>query len=401
MQGRVHEEMMCYQKAIQLNPRSAEAFFNLGHAFFEQEQFDKALACYQKVIQLDPNSALAYMNLGLVVTIRGDYHEAVAAYEKAIQLNPENPEAHWNMANVLLLTANFTRGWKEYVWLWKTKDYMKRRRDFSQPSWNGSDIRGRTILLYAEYGFGDTIQFIRFAPLVAECGATVIVECQRELASLLHHSEGMQKVIPCGEQLPEFDTHCSLMMLPVLFDTAVDNIPNKMPYLTANPLLVEKWRKRLAHDNSKFKTGLVWSGVSARKKFCSLETFAPFAALQGISYYSLQKGEAVKEVKNTPEGMQLYDYTNEMTDFSETAALIENLDLVISIDTSVAHLAGALGKPVWTLLPFVPDWRWMLNREDSPWYPTMRLFRQPALGDWKSVITDIADTLYKKLIEKG
>jgi tetratricopeptide (TPR) repeat protein len=396
-QRRFHEEIKCYQKAIQINPHSAEAFFNLGHAFFDKEQFDKALACYEKVTLLNPSFSRAYMNLGLVLRIKGRHEEALACYQEAIRLSPDNAEAHWNMANVLLLTGNFKPGWKEYVWLWKTVDCKKQRREFSQPAWNGSDIKGRTILLYSEYGFGDTIQFIRFAQLIAERGAKVIVECQRELVSLLQDSEGIQKVIPQGDKLPNFDLRCSLMMLPVLFDTAIDNIPNKTPYLAAKPASVATWRERLLHDDSHLKVGLVWSGVSTSRKFCSLETFAPLAQLKCISFYSLQKGEAVKEVLNTPKGMRLYDYSNEITDFSDTAALIENLDLVISIDTSVAHLAGALGKPVWTLLPFVPDWRWLLNRKDSPWYPTMKLFRQPSLGDWKSVIDKVLDNLQKKL----
>jgi tetratricopeptide (TPR) repeat protein len=396
-QRRFHEEIKCYQKAIQINPRSAEAFFNLGHAFFDKEQFDKALACYEKVIRLNPSFSHAYMNLGLVLRISGRQVEALSCYQKVIQINPDDAEAHWNLSNVLLLTGNFKPGWKEYMWLWKTEDYLKQRRLFSQPEWNGSDIKGRTILLYAEYGFGDTIQFIRFAPLVEKYGARVIVECQRELASLLQTSEGMQKVIPRGKDLPDCDIRCSLMMLPVLFDTSLETVPDKIPYLTANPALVEKWHKRLLYDNSKMKIGIVWSGVSTSRKFCSLDTFAPLAQLEGISFYSLQKGEAVKETVNTPKGMQLYDYTDEINDFSDTAALIENLDLVISIDTSVAHLAGALGKPVWTLLPFVPDWRWLLNREDSPWYPTMKLFRQPSLGDWKNVIDKVLVNLQKKL----
>ena len=402
MQGRLDEETACYQKAIQLNPRSTEAFYNLGHSFFQKEQFDKALACYEKVTLLNPGSPHPYMNMGLMLTIKGLYDQAISSYEKAVRIEPDNPEAHWNLANVLLLAGKFQRGWKEYVWLWKTNDYMKRRRNFTQPSWDRleTDIRGRTILLYAEYGFGDTIQFIRYAPLIAERGAKVIVECQRELTSLLQNAEGIQKVIPSGEQLPEFDTHCSLMMLPALFNTTVGTIPNKMPYLTSNAVLAEKWLQKLRNDAAKLKAGIVWSGVSTCRKFCSLETFAPLAQLPGISFYSLQKGEARKEANHPPKGMHLYDYTEKMNDFSDTAALIQNLDLVISIDTSVAHLAGAMGKPVWTLLPFVPDWRWLLNTDDSPWYPTMKLFRQPVAGDWESIIDRITDALREKRQEE-
>ena len=398
--GRFHEEIRCYEKAIQLNPRSAEAFFNLGHAFFDREQFDKALACYEKVTLLNPSFHHAYMNLGMVLRIRGRHEEALSCYQKAIQLNPENADAHWNMANVHLLTGNFELGWKEYVWLWKTTDCKKQRREFSQPIWNGFDMKGRTILLYAEYGFGDTIQFIRYAPLVAERGARVIVECQRELVSLLQGCEGIEKVIPQGEKLPDFDFRCSLMMLPVVFNTSLDTIPKKIPYLTANTALAEKQHTRLLNDTSRMKIGIVWSGVSTSKKFCSLETFAPLAQLKGVSFYSLQKGEAAKDILNAPKGMQLYDCSDEMNDFSDTAALIENLDLVISIDTSVAHLTGALGKPAWTLLPFLPDWRWLLDREDSPWYPTMKLFRQPSLGDWKSVIDKVMGNLRSLIRER-
>ena len=337
------------------------------------------------------------MNLGIVQTIKGLYAEAISSYEKLVKLYPESAEAHWNMANLLLLTGNFRRGWEEYMWLWKTRDYMKQKRTFSQPSWTGSDIEGRTILLYSEYGFGDTIQFIRYAPLVAGRGATVVVECQKELTSLLQKSAGVFKVIPDGAPLPDFDLHCSLMMLPAIFNTTIADIPVKIPYLTAPAELSAKWRYKIRKDHSKIRIGLNWSGVSTRKKFCSLDTFAPFAELAGVSFYSLQKGKTASEARIPPKGMKLYDFTREINDFSDTAALIDNLDLVISIDTSVAHLTGAMGKPIWTLLPFVPDWRWLLNREDSPWYPTMKLFRQPEPGDWDSVIFAIKSQLQANL----
>ncbi len=399
-QGRFHEEIQCYQKAIQINPGSAEAFFNLGHAFFDREEFDKALACYEKVTLLNPSFSHAYMNLGTILRIRGRHEEALTCYQKAIHLNPDDAEAHWNLANVLLLTGDFKQGWKEYVWLWKTEDSMKRQRVLSRPLWDGADIRGRTILLYAEHGFGDTLQFIRFAPLVAERGATVIVECQPELASLLRGSKGIRQVIPQGEELPAFDIQCPLMMLPVLFNTTIDTIPDAIPYLTADPGLVKKWHKRLLDDHSRMKIGIVWSGVSTSRKFCPPDIFVPLTQLKDVSFYSLQKGEAAKESVPVPEGMRFYGYTDEIADFSDTAALIENLDLVISIDTSVAHLAGALGRPVWTLLPYLPDWRWLLDRDDSPWYPSMKLFRQPSLGDWKSVIDKVQDNL-KSLIREN
>jgi hypothetical protein len=199
-----------------------------------------------------------------------------------------------------------------------------------------------------------------------------------------------------GEELPKFDVHCPLSSLPLIFDTRLESIPTKIPYIYVEPKLIQKWRNKVQHDEFKTKIGLVWAGRSISS--CSLETFSTIAQIDNITFYSLQKGEAKKQAKNPPKGMSFIDLTEDINDFSDTAALIENLDLIITVDTAVAHLAGALGKSVWTLLPFVPDWRWMLNRDDSPWYPTMRLFRQPSLGDWESVIDKIKDELLKLLM---
>jgi hypothetical protein len=279
------------------------------------------------------------------------------------------------MALALLLAGNFRDGWREYEWRWET--YLaSSKRNFSQPLWDGYDIKGRTILLYDEAGFGDTIQFIRYAPLVAQYG--------------------IQQIVGRGEELPKFDVHCPLSSLPLIFDTRLESIPTKIPYIYVEPKLIQKWRNKVQHDEFKTKIGLVWAGRSISS--CSLETFSTIAQIDNITFYSLQKGEAKKQAKNPPKGMSFIDLTEDINDFSDTAALIENLDLIITVDTAVAHLAGALGKSVWTLLPFVPDWRWMLNRDDSPWYPTMRLFRQPSLGDWESVIDKIKDELLKLLM---
>lgn len=399
--GRSNEEMSCYQKALQINPHSAEAFFNIGHYFFQREEFDRALSCYEKVTHLSPGYPHAYINSGLVLLIKGRYEEAAARYQKAIDLNPDDAISHWHLSNILLLTGNYEDGWKEFEWFRKTGDYIKRQRKFNQPLWDGSDIKGRTILLYAEAGFGDTIQFIRYAPLIARRGAKVIVESQNELTSLLQNIDGIHHVFSCGAKMPDFDIQCPLMSLPIIFGTRLENIPAQTPYLSADRRLAEKWRHRLQDNISRLKVGLIWSGGGMPlKKSTSLDIFAPLKQLEGIAFYSLQKGPHAGHAKNPPEGIRLTDYTDELHDFSETAALIANLDLVISVDTAVAHLAGAMGKPVWTLLPFVPDWRWLLDRKDSPWYPTMKLFRQPALGEWKSVISIIVEQLKKLPMDK-
>jgi len=392
LMGRTNEEFASYQKAVQINPDSAEAFFNLGHYFFEREEFDKALSCYEKVVNTKPEFVPAYIHSGLVLIIQGRYEEAATWYQKAITCNPDNATAHWHLSNVFLLTGRYEEGWREFEWFRKTGDHRNLQRTFPQPLWDGSDIEGLTILLHAEAGFGDTIQFIRYAPLVEQRGAKVIVESQKELTSLLQNTDGIHRVLSHGDQLPAFDIHCPLMSLPGIFGTTLENIPAKIPYLGAENTLVMEWRKRLQNDTSRLKIGLIWSGGGLPlKKSSSLDIFSPLQHLENVTFYSIQKGPPSEQAKNPPQGMKLIDYTDLLNNFSDTAALIENLDLVISVDTAVAHLAGALGKPVWTLVPFVPDWRWLLHRVDSPWYPGMRLFRQPALGDWETVITMIVD----------
>jgi tetratricopeptide (TPR) repeat protein len=428
--GQIDEAIKCYQKAIELNKNSASAFYNLGVAFQEKGQidkailyyeiaigqnqgfseahynlgiaykeknlFDEAIICFRRVLQLKPDNAAAYYNFGNIFVAKGQFNDALQYYQKAIEINPNYAEANWNIALINLLLGNFKEGWKGYEWRWELKDVVDKRQ-FSQPLWDGSDIKEQTVLLYAEQGFGDTIQFIRYAPLVTQRGAKVIVECQKELLPLLQNVEGIHRIIEHGEELPDFDLHCPILSLPGIFGTTLTNIPAIIPYIPADPSLIQEWHNKIASNNSQYNVGLVWSGDPSFKdshlKSCSLKSFSPLAQAVNITFYSLQKGDASGQAINIPEGMKLIDYTDKINDFSDTAAIIKNLDLIISIDTAVAHLAGALGKPVWTLLPFIPDWRWMLNRNDSPWYPTMRLFRQPSRGDWASVIAVITKEL--------
>ena len=391
------EAVAAYQKAIELNPNYADAYNNLGYALHGTRRIEEAIISYQKAIHLNPALFDAHNNLGRSFQELGQIEEAIESYQKAIQLNPEFADAHVNLAFALLLAGQFEEGWKEYEWRWKLKN--RSRYDFPQPVWEGADLSGRTILLYAEQGFGDTILFIRYASLVATRGAKVIVECQNELKSLMSRVEGVKQIITHDDKLPEFDTHCPLLSLPMVFETELTNIPADIPYINADPRICRKWREKLQTDTSIQKIGLVWSGnpnfKRDRLRSCDLIVFAPLAEIQGASYYSLQKGEAAQQIKNPPEGLKIIDLTADINDFEDTAGLIENLDLVISVDTSVAHLVGALGKPVWTLVPFAPDWRWLLDRSDSPWYPTMRIFRQPSPGDWMAVIKEIFAELIK------
>jgi tetratricopeptide (TPR) repeat protein len=402
--GQFDQVITYCRKAIELDPSFAKAYCNLGAAVFEKGRIDEAIACYQKTIELDPFFAQAYCNLGFALQEKGQFAEAITHYQKALGLDPGSENAKFNMSIAQLLTGNFREGWEKYEWRWKTKDFLKqscfhRPDDFSQPMVRGIDVEGLTILVYAEQGFGDAIQFVRYVPELAQRGANVIIECQRELVSLLGNIDGVKHVVAQGDAIPRFDMHCPVLSLPYIFKTTRESIPGKVPYVYADASLVEKWREKLRNDHTKLKIGLSWAGKPTHKndrnRSCSLEIFSPFGELGDISFYSLQKGTGAEQAKNPPAGMKLVDYTEEIGDFSDTAALIENLDLIISVDTSVVHLAGALGKRVWTMVPFVPDWRWMLDREDSPWYPTMRLFRQPAPGDWKSVIGKMRNELCK------
>jgi Flp pilus assembly protein TadD len=396
--GQLDEAARYYEKVLQLNPQLAMAYNNLGSILQQKGRFDEAIGLYQKALQLTPGLVSVHNNLGLAFQEKGQFEEAMECHRKALSLQPEHPTVHFNIGVLLLMHGDYEKGWQEYEWRRKATDY--RGRNFSRPLWDGCDVSGRTILLYSEKGFegfGDTIQFIRYAPLLAERGAKVVVECQKELTSLIKNVEGVTQVVSYGERIPGFDLHCPFLSLPAVFKATIGSIPSTTPYITADPGLVQKWRDRIGQDNSGFKIGLVWAGNLAHPRSqyrsCSLDQFLPLAPFDDITIYSLQKGEAAAMSKNPPAGMKVVDYTEDFNDFSDAAAFMENLDLVISVDTAAAHLAGALGKPVWTLLPFVPEWRWLLDREDSPWYPTMRIFRQPSAGDWKSVISRVADEL--------
>jgi len=397
-QGKVDEAIICFRRAVELNPDYAQAHYNLGNALRAQEKLDDASACYRRALELMPNRAEAHNNLGNALFGLLKLDEAEKHFNEAIRLQPEYDDAHLLRAMLYLLRGDFERGWKEYEWRWQTEKFAAGRRNFTQPRWDGRPLSGRTILLHAEQGLGDTLHFIRYVRLIAaQCGGSVVVECQPLLKRLLQASLGQVPVIGKGEPLPSFDVHCPLLSLPLACGTTMQNIPQHVPYLHADTNSSAHWRNRLGDEAGLLKVGVVWAGNKSNKndhnRSISLQTLAPLGGVPRVRFYSLQKGEQAQQASEPPAGIPLIDWTNELHDFADTAALVANLDLVISVDTAVAHLAGALGRPVWTLLPFAPDWRWLLDREDSPWYPTMRLFRQPAPGDWPGVITSVADAL--------
>jgi tetratricopeptide (TPR) repeat protein len=400
--GDVDNAITYYQKAMQLNPNQIGIHNAIGSILREKGMLDEAIRHFRKELLIHPDNADAFCNMGNVLHEKRQMDEAISYYKKAMELNPEHIDAHWGFALTLLLQRDFPQGLREFEWRLKIHQLILKRHVYSEPMWNGSDISGKRILLISEQGIGDTIQFIRYVPLVAQRGAKIVVQCHKELTSLIRGMDNIEAVVSHDEHIEGFDTYCYLLSLPHIFNTIPETIPVRIPYVTADPVLRDKWKERFSDDDGKIRVGLVWSSNPKNtmlhyKKSFSLHTFSPLTNFNGVTFYSLQKGEAAAEVKNPPVGMKLVDYTEEISDFSDTSALIENLDLVISVDTAVAHLAGAMGKRVWTLLPFVPDWRWMLDREDSPWYPTMRLFRQPSGGDWAAVIAQVRDELLKLL----
>jgi Flp pilus assembly protein TadD len=389
------QALIAARAAVDLFPESPDLLYSLGIALRFQGKLDEAVAMFQKALALDPNHAAACSELGLCLQQKGEGENATAAYRRALELNPDLPDAHFNLSTQLLLTGDFEQGWKEYEWRWK----MGAAAAWTPPDplWDGRELAGRTILLHREQGFGDVLQFICYVPMVVARGGKVIVVCPPELRSLLEQMPGIWQCMVPGEPLPHIDFQCPVMTLPLLFNTTLTTIPSAVPYLHVDPARIEYWRQQLVHDTDNLKVGLVWAGRSNHandaRRSIALDLLSPLAKIANVDFYSLQIGEPARQAKIPPAGMSLTDHTNQLTDFAETAAFIMNLDLVISVDTAVVHLTGALGKPVWTLLAIAPDWRWLLNRNDSPWYPTMRLFRQPAMGDWASVIDAVAQSL--------
>jgi tetratricopeptide (TPR) repeat protein len=382
----------CYRRALALRPEYPEAHNNLGSALRAGGRLLEAEAALARAIERRPSYASALANLGLVRQERARYAEALELYDRAIAADPTHAAAHGNRAMLLLLLGRLREGFAEYEWRWRMPGFATPRRAFPQPMWDGAHLGERTIFVHAEQGLGSAIQFVRYAGLLARQGSRVIVECRRPLYRLFAHSlaqrDGMVEVITKGETSPPFDCHAPLMSLPHLLGTTIETIPATAPYLSAPPADVSAWRERLA-SAPRPRVGLVWAGnpkhENDHNRSMPARLLAPLITSAGVSFFSLQVPAAPADFAALPPG-RVSDLAPALADFADTAGVVENLDLVVSVDTAVAHLAGALGKPVWLLLPYVPEWRWLLDRDDSPWYPTMRLFRQQSAGDWTGVV---------------
>jgi hypothetical protein len=349
---------------------------------------------------LNPDFAEAHSNLGLLMQSKGKRDHAMACYRHALEIKPDYPEARNNHSLLLLLMGCFREGWPEYEWRWKCKG--QEERVFPQPRWTGSSLAGRTLLVHSEQGLGDTLQFIRYAELLRHQGGTVMIEVQPSLLPLLTQS-GFQGLVGKGTPLGDFDVHVPLLSLPGIFETSLETIPGGVPYLSADPQGVEHWQHVL-RDTAGFRVGVAWQGnpnyKGDRLRSIPLSHFRVLAQ-DGVELISLQKGFGSEQMAEIAGKFKVRDLggsvDTEHGAFMDTAAIMKNLDLVVTSDTAVAHLAGALGVPVWVALPFSPDWRWMLDRTDSPWYPTMRLFRQSRSDDWETVFHTMAQALSEVL----
>jgi tetratricopeptide (TPR) repeat protein len=394
---RSEEALASFDKALAINPDDAGILINQAHALSQLGRPQDALTSSDHALAVRPNSPEALNNRAIALVGLSRLEEALASHTAAIAIRPDFAEAHWNEALCRLSLGDYATGWEKYEWRWRCKFMAKAKPDFAEPLWLGKeDLSGRTVFLHAEQGLGDTLQFCRYAPAVAAKGATVTLGVPASLKSLLRTLPGVEHVVSEHDPSRPFDFHCPLMSLPLAFGTRLETIPAPVPYLWANPFRAAAWQERLAKLGG-IKVGLVWAGSGKVRvvdlRLTRLEQMQQFGAVDGVTLVSLQKGEPASQTRSPPPGLAIHDWTDELTDFADTAALIAALDLVISVDTAVAHLAGALGKKVWVLLNHSPDWRWLLDRQDTPWYPTMRLFTQPVPGDWATVLRRVSSEL--------
>jgi tetratricopeptide (TPR) repeat protein len=409
--GRGKDALRNLERAIALKPDYAEAYCSRGRVLIDIGREEEALQSYERAVSLKSDYVEALINSGFILGNRLQISAALERYDRAIALNGNAADAHFNKATLLLLSGDLAAGWVEYEWRWQYREASPSivgGKQLGMPLWLGKEsIQGRTIFLHDEQGLGDTIQFCRYVRLVAEEGAKVILAVREPLLGIMSGLEGVTGIVSTGvTSLPDCDFHCPLASLPLAFNTTMESIPAQIPYLKCDPEKVTQWRETLG-ESTKLRVGLVWSGglranepemwsINQRRNI-PLAKFAPLRH-PGIEFYSLQKGEpAESELRDLTssnwDGPQIIDFTERLHDMSDTAALTQTLDLVISVDTSTAHLAGALGKEVWILNRFDTDWRWLLDRYDSPWYSTARIYRQDKPGNWDGVIQRVARDL--------
>jgi tetratricopeptide (TPR) repeat protein len=398
---RLDEALASYDRAIAIRPNSAEAYSNRGIVLKKLGRFDAALTSYDQAIAIRADHAEAYLNRGLLFAELGRVDLALPNYDRAIAIKADFAEAHFNRSQALLLAGDYENGWPGYEWRRREGSGAKggAHRQLPLPQWLGKEpLAGKTILLYSEQGLGDTLQFCRYAKLVADLGARVILEVQRPLVGLLAQLEGVSQTVAAGDTPPEADYCCPLLSLPLAFNTRLDSIPRAPRYLSVSAALVNRWQERLG-EKTQPRVGLMWSGNAAyqadRNRSIRLADLIPQLPAE-FQYVSLQKEVREIDRPSLQSNRAILNFAEEQQDFSDAAALCECMDLVLSVDTSVAHLSAALGKETWIMLPFSADWRWLLARDDSPWYPSVKLFRQRRVGDWSGVFERVWTDLIQR-----
>jgi Flp pilus assembly protein TadD len=435
--GRVQEAISRYRQALQLDPNLVEVQCNLGTAYQLEQRLEDAVAQYEAAIALKPDLAVAHCNRGTALLDMGDLGGALQSYETAVAIDPNYPEAlsnrgatlhklglfeqalvsydqaisvrsdyasaHWNKSITQLLCGDFDAGWPSYEWRWRWDHFPSPRRIFSCPQWTGqTPLNGMTVLVHAEQGLGDTIQFVRYVPLIKAIGASVFLEVPRVLLGLTQGIAGEVQLVATGDPLPDTDFHCPMASLPLAFKTNLDSIPSVIPYIHAEADRAERWARVL--EDQGLRVGICWQGKATAKvdqgRSFPLKMLKPLSEIPGVRLISLHKGAGEDQLQDLPPGMTVQSLGPNLDEdgaFLDTAAVMKHCHLVVTSDTAIAHLAGAMGVPVWVALKFVPDWRWMLHRSHSPWYPTMRLFRQSAPGDWGPVFAAMAAELQSAL----
>lgn len=387
------------RKALKLQPDQPQVYNTMGFALKNQGKFAEAVDSYKRAVTLKPDYPEPYNHLGVLSAAQGRYEQAIDNYRAAIEIDPEYAEAHWNLSLALLMTGRLAEGWQHHRWRHSPDlKLLTYPHQYRKPRWDGADFQSKTLLVHYEQGFGDTIQFVRYLPMIKERGGTVILEVPRSLVRLLQGFDGVDELIEASfdtQPAIDFDMHISLMDLPGIFNTTLETIPAHVPYIHTDLALVESWKEMIAGDH--FKVGIVWSGSTDYERnhlrSCNLADFEPLSRIDGVRLYSLQKAAPAAQIDQWTGRTPIIDLASHFRDFKDAAAAIQNLDLVVSVDTSVLHLAAAMAKPVWALICSKPAWQWMLHRTDSPWYPTMTLFRQQATGQWHHLFRRLADQL--------
>lgn len=394
---RREEAVEAAQRALASAPEDPEAHHALGVAHEHNRRSDLAVACFRRAIELDPSFAKAHEGLAVACEHLANFPEAIREYGAAATLDPETHSARMKLGMVRMLTGDLAGGWRDYESRIPWMDQLGVLQHFDRPRWNPASPDRPRLVVYGEQGLGDLMQFIRAMPMLKQRASRVIVSCKPEVAALAATAPGVDLVVPEGEPLPDYDAWVPLLSVPWELGHIPHEVPVSVPYLRPPPVVAERWRQRLSALPAGLRVGLVWSGSplhhNDHNRSIPLRTLGPLAEVPGVRWINLQKGPGSRQIVGSPFAGVILDWMDECGDYADTAGLVANLDLVIAVDTSACHLAGALGRRVWTLLPYVPDWRWMLERETTPWYPTMRLWRQPSFGDWASVVERVKAAL--------